>query len=40
MEWKIVDKEGFANVDGSSGLTLISVDGYEFDDDKLDYTVS
>lgn len=34
------DKEGFANVDGSLGLTLVSVDGYEFDDDKLDYTVS
>ena len=34
------DKEGFANVDGSLGLTLISVDGYEFDDDKLDYTIS
>jgi hypothetical protein len=26
-------KEGFANVDGSLGLTLISVDGYEFDDE-------
>ena len=34
------DKEGFASVDGSLGLTLLSVEGYEFDDDKLDYTVS
>lgn len=34
------NKEGFANVDGSLGLTLISVNGYEFDDDKLDYIVS
>ena len=33
-------KEGFASVDGSLGLTLVSVEGYEFDDDKLDYTVS
>lgn len=32
--------EGFANIDGSLGLTLLSVDGYEFDDDKLDYSVS
>lgn len=34
------NKEGFARVDGSLGITLLSVTGYEFDEDKLDYTVS
>ena len=34
------NKEGFAKVDGSLGLTLLSVRGYEFDEGKLDYTVS
>ena len=34
------NKEGFAKVDGSLGLTLTSVYGYEFDHDNLDYTVS
>lgn len=34
------DKEGFAKIDGSLGLTLLSIEGYEFDEDKLDYTVS
>ena len=34
------NKEGFATLDGSFGLTLVSVQGYEFDDDKLDFTVS
>ena len=34
------NKEGFVKVDGSVGLTLLSVERYNFDEDKLDYTVS
>lgn len=34
------NKEGFAKLDGSLGLTLMSIEGYEFDDEKLEYTVS
>lgn len=34
------NKEGFAKLDGSLGLTLLSIKEYEFDYDKLDYTVS
>jgi hypothetical protein len=30
-------EEGFARVDGSLGLTLSSVTGYSFDEDKLQY---
>jgi maleate cis-trans isomerase len=33
------DKEGFANIDGSMGLTLVRVEGFEFDYDKLDYEI-
>lgn len=33
-------KEGFAKLDGSLGLTLVSVIPYEFDDDKLELTIS
>lgn len=29
------NKEGFAAIDGSHGITLIEVSGYELDDDKL-----
>jgi hypothetical protein len=32
-------KEGFVKLDGSMGLTLVSVQGYEFDDAKLDFEV-
>lgn len=34
------NKEGFARVDGSVGVTLLAVESYNFDEDKLDYTVS
>jgi hypothetical protein len=34
------NKEGFTKVDGSSGLTLMSVEGYDFDEENLEYTVS
>jgi len=34
------NKEGFVTVDGSLGLTLISVSGYEFNEDKLDYIIN
>jgi hypothetical protein len=33
------NQEGFAPVDGSIGITLISVYSYEFDYDKLDYNI-
>lgn len=33
------DKEGFAKLDGSLGLTLTSIDAYEFDEDKLKYKI-
>lgn len=32
-------KEGFAKIDGSLGLTLSSVSGYDFDEDKLECTI-
>jgi hypothetical protein len=34
------NKEGFVKLDGSSGLTLISVVPYEFEDEKLECTIS
>jgi hypothetical protein len=33
------NKEGFVKLDGTVGLTLVSVRGYEFDDAKLDFEV-
>ena len=34
------NKEGFVKIDGSLGLTLVSVIPYEFDDEKLELTIS
>jgi len=33
------EKEGFARIDGSLGLTLLSVNAYTFDESKLDYVI-
>lgn len=30
------NKEGFCKVDGSQGITLLTVSGYEFEEDKLE----
>ena len=34
------NKEGFAKLDGSLGLTLVSVIPYELDEEKLELTIS
>jgi hypothetical protein len=34
------NKEGFAKLDGSLGLTLVSFVPYEFDEEKLELTIS
>lgn len=33
------DREGFCPLDGSCGIWLISVSGYEFNEDKLEVTI-
>lgn len=34
------DLEGFGHIDGSIGLTLVDVEGYEFDEDEMDLCIT
>lgn len=39
VEMEFRNKEGFGKIDGSIGIKLIRVNGYEFDDDCLEMEV-
>ncbi|XP_022836404.1 uncharacterized protein LOC111363780 [Spodoptera litura] len=39
--WKITDNyEGFPNLDGTDGITLLEIDSFSFDRDDLDIEIS